>query len=362
MYASTTAPASEIPYVLRVRRDVETRSPSTPGNSIAARRKESPQASYDLGEATREHNEVDIQTDGNNFRRLADVDGSSDGVHWSPWFPAPSCSASAPVAGPWNSRPHLIPVSRYRYLRVRVNRDPQVDRAAPELGTVRIRRTVQQKGEMVTFPGILQAREPDRDNGRPASVWRIGLGGHIPFERVVIVTAEGSFSRPFRLDDVDDPTAPGAVASGELVRREFQPAELAIEFPERFARQLKLTVTDDRNPPLGIAGITVQSAARQVILEAASALPGPIRAYYGNPKAAPPHYDLAARLPAEIVPPVVRLALGEERENPIYSPEPKPFSERSPWLVYVVLGAAAVVLAAILLSLVRQSGRRAPAV
>ena len=103
-------------------------------------------------------------------------------------------------------------------------------------------------------------------------------------------------------------------------------------------------------------------AARQVIFEAASAGPGPIRVYYGNSKAVAPHYDLAARLPTDLEPPPVRLALQEQRENPVYSPEPRPFSERSPWLVYVVLGSAAVVLAAILLSLVRQSGKSAAAV
>ena len=304
---------------------------------------------------------MEIQTDGNNFRRLADVEGSSDGVRWSTLVSGAILfrfSAGGPTVEQQSAG---YPVSRYRYLRVRVNRDPQVDRSAPELRSVRIRRSVHQEGEMVSFPGILQPREPDRDNGRPASVWRVDLGGRIPFERVVIATSEGSFSRPFRLDAVDDPTAPSVIVSGELVRREDRPTELAIPFPERFAARLKLTVTDDRNPPLSIAGFTVESAARQVIFEAASAGPGPIRVYYGNPKAVAPHYDLAARLPAELEPPPLRLTLQEQRENPIYSPEPRPFSERSPWLVYVVLGAAAVVLAAILLSLVRQVGQEAPA-
>jgi hypothetical protein len=179
---------------------------------------------------------------------------------------------------------------------------------------------------------------------------------------MLIATPEGSFSRPFRLDAVDDPAAPSVIASGELVRREDRPAELARDFPERYAENLKLTVTDDRNPPLAISGLTVQSAARQVIFEAASAGIGTIRVYYGNSKAALPHYDLAARLPADLEAPPVRLMLQEQRQNPIYTPEPRPFSERSPWLVYVVLGAAAVVLGAILLSLVRESGKSVPAV
>jgi hypothetical protein len=191
------------------------------------------------------------------------------------------------------------------------------------------------------------------------------LLGRVPIERVVITTNEGPFSRPFQLDAIDDPTAPNMLASGELIRRADATSPPAIEFSESFAQHLKLTMTDDRNPGVSILGVAAQGAARQVIFEAASAGAGPIRVYYGNLKAAAPHYDLAARLPVDLDSAPLRLTLQEQRENPIYRPEPRPFSERSPWLVYVVLGAAAVVLAAILLSLVRQSAtnaRNAPAV
>ncbi|HLK66561.1 MAG TPA: DUF3999 family protein [Bryobacteraceae bacterium] len=346
------AAGKEIPYVLRVRRAVETQEPLEPREFNKASAEGYAQASYDLGESPQEHNEVEIQTAGNNFRRLADVEGSPDGAHWSTLVTGAILFRFAANGRTAEQQSVSYPVSRFRYLRIRVNRDPQVDRAAPELGTVRVRRSVHEQGELVSFAGSLQGREPDRDNGRPASVWSVNLGGRIPFERIVIATFEGSFSRPFRLDAVDDPTSPEVIASGELTRRDMVPPEMAIQFPEHFAAHLKLTVTDDRNPPLAINGITVQSAARQVIFEAASAGPGPIRAYYGNPKAAAPHYDLAARLPAEIE--ASRLTLQEQQANPVYSPEPRPFSERSPWLVYVVLVAAAAILAAILLSLVRQ--------
>lgn len=87
----------------------------------------------------------------------------------------------------------------------------------------------------------------------------------------------------------------------------------------------------------------------------AAGVSSPLRLYYGNPKAMAPRYDLAARLPSVLGPGLSRIPLGPQRENPIYRPEPKPFSERSPWLVYVVLGAASLVLAAILINLARES-------
>ncbi len=60
--------------------------------------------------------------------------------------------------------------------------------------------------------------------------------------------------------------------------------------------------------------------------------------------------------------PGLAVALGPERDNPIYTPEPKPFSERAPWLVYVILAAASLALAAILANLLHTAERRAPAV
>ena len=347
------AAGKEIPYVLRVRRAVLSEEPFEAREFNRSTAEGAAQASYDLGDMPHEHNEVDIPTSGNNFRRLVDVEGSLDGVHWSTLVTSAILFRFSAGGRTLEQQAVSYPVSRYRYLRVRVNRDPQVDRSAPELGTVRIRETVQQNADMVSFPGRMEAREPDRDNGRPASVWRVDLGGRIPFERAVLFTSEDSFSRPFRLDDVDDPTTPAVIASGDLTRRDGQPREMAIYFNEHSATHLKLTVTDDRNPPLTISSFTVQSAARQVIFEAASAGTGTIRAYYGNPKAVAPHYDLEARLPADVS--AERLTLGEQRENPVYRPEPRSFSERSPWAVYLVLVAATAVLAAILLNLVRQS-------
>jgi hypothetical protein len=352
----------EIPYLLRVRRDVAT------SNAIQAREFNRgvdhglAQLSLDLGEQPQQHNQVEVETSGNNFRRLVDVQGSPDGAQWSTLASAAIVFRFA--AGGRSAEQQAVdyPVSRYRYLRIRVSRDPQVDDAAPVLTAVRIRRSVQIKGETVSFAGHLEGRDADRVNARPASIWRVDLGARIPIQRITIMTGDGAFSRPFQLDAIDDPAAPVPLASGELTGRENpQGNQLAIEFGEQFARRLKLTVTDDRNAPLAISGVTAQSAARQVVLETAAAGSGPLRLYYGNPRALAPHYDLAARLPPELRLAPSRLMLGPQRENPIYRPQPEPFSERSPWLVYLVLGAATVVLAAILVNLARAAARGVPA-
>jgi hypothetical protein len=345
----------ETPYILRVRRDIAT------SNAFPAREFNrgadggAVQVSMDLGEQALQHNQVEVETAGNNFRRLVDVQGSPDGSQWSTLASGSIIFRFAASGRSVEQQKVDYPVSRYRYLRIRVFRDPQVDRGAPELIGARVRRSVQVKGEMVSFPANLEGRDADRVNARPASIWRADLGGRIPIQRVLITAGDGVFSRPFQLEAVDNPAAPVLLASGELTRSENTGSQLAIEFAEQFARRLRLTVTDDRNAPLSIAGITAQGAARQVVFDSATAASSPLRLYYGNPRAMAPRYDLAAGLPSEWGPARSRVTLGPQRENPIYRPEPKPFSERSPWLVYVVLGAASVVLAAILVSLARES-------
>src|SRR5262249_41005956 len=71
----------EIPYVLRIRRDIQTQEPFEAREFNRSATDGAVQASYDLGEAPQEHNEVEIATAGTNFRRLADVEGSSDDAH-----------------------------------------------------------------------------------------------------------------------------------------------------------------------------------------------------------------------------------------------------------------------------------------
>jgi len=50
-----------------------------------------------------------------------------------------------------------------------------------------------------------------------------------------------------------------------------------------------------------------------------------------------------------------RATLGDREANPIFEPKPLPFTERWPWAVYLVLGVACLVLAAIAASLSRAA-------
>jgi len=346
----------EIPYVLRVRREVETANQAACREFNRGVEGGAAVVSCDLGARPPEHNVVEIAAAGSNFRRIADVQGSADGAAWST-LASQAILFRFSAAGRTVEQSEIpYPPSRYRYLRVRVNRDAQVDQEAPGIAALSVRYSVHVPGEMASFPAAGAVRDADRSSGRPASVWRIDLGARIPIERLTLGADAEEFSRPFQLEIVDDPASPQYIASGDLIRHaETAGQPIAIACAERLGQHLKLTVIDDRNPPLRIANVTAMSAARQVIFQAAASGSGPVRLYYGNPKALAPHYDLGVRIPAN--PAAIRIQLGDSPQtgNPIYRPEPKPFSERSPWLIYLVLSAASLALAAVLLNLARAA-------
>jgi hypothetical protein len=354
------AAGREIPYTLRIRRQIDSQTVSQAQTFNRAVEGAAALISCDLGEQPQEHNEVEVSTAGDNFRRLADVEGSPDGEHWSTLVSGAILFRFSSGGRSAEQQTISYPTSRFRYLRVRVNRDLQVDRGAPEITDLRVQRSIRLKGEMFALPGALEGPDADRLNARPATIWRIDLGDRVPLERLRIAVRERAFSRPFLLEAADDPAAPQMLASGDLTRSAETPqANAEISFNEHFARRLKLTITDDRNPPLSITAATAFGAMRQIVFETAGAGTGPLRLYYGNPEANAPHYDLEAHIPSDGSARALRIQARSRQDNPIFRPQAQPLSERSPWLVYLVLGVATIVLAGVLLNLAK-SARRIP--
>jgi hypothetical protein len=346
-----------VPYALRIRREQDEKRP-LPAREFnrAAGADRSVGVSLDLGEAPGEHNEIDVTTGGRDFRRRLVLEGSNDEKSWNHLLDKVYLMHFD--VGPRVADVHAFtyPVSRFRYLRVHVFPDRSLEADAPEITSVGVFRSVRVRGEDVTLPANLSPREPVRAADGPGSAWTIEFGGNqVPVSRLDVDVADDEFTRPFQLEEVGEENVRRVVAQGEWKRRrgpERRPLEVV--FPETMARRLRLVVTDYRNPPLNLLNVRYTAAAREVVF-ARTASGAPLRLYAGNPNARPPHYDFAASLPAKLDPAPVRGSLGEPAKNPEYRPPPKPWTERWPWLVYVVLGAASLVLLAILLGLARAA-------
>jgi len=66
---------------------------------------------------------------------------------------------------------------------------------------------------------------------------------------------------------------------------------------------------------------------------------------------------LEATLAGRAVFPTVAEARPEPLANPDYKPEPKPLTERVPWLIYLVLAASSIALGYVLFGLARTTTR-----
>jgi hypothetical protein len=227
----------------------------------------------------------------------------------------------------------------------------------PEISRLAVYHRVSVPGEYVTRPAQLGPREAVRAYGAPGSAWIINLGGdQVPVEKLTFDVTDTDFSRPYILERIAGEGAFVTIAQGEWRRRPGDtPKPLEIQLPnEVTSERLRLMVKDFANPPLTVRSAQYTAAARQVVF-AREGVTEPVRLYTGNPRAEAPRYDFAENLPAVLTPAPQRAEIGHREPNPDYQPEPKPWTERWPGLVYVVLGVSGAVLLAILVVLARKA-------
>jgi hypothetical protein len=349
----------EIPFAARVRRDVdETRRINTREFNRAKVAGGIAELTVDLGEGGGTHNEVEVSTSGENFRRQVEVDGSDDGQSWHV-LKADAVIFSFEAKGKRiESNQVTYPASQYRYLRARVSRDVLVDRDAPEITGIAVMMSVVEKGESISWDTNVFGPQPVRADGSPASAWTIDLGHRVPCNRLELNVSDTSFSRPFSLESADDQQDIRIVTSGEISRRGNEERKpIVIAFDEIYARRFRLIVTDYANPALTINSMKASAPVRQVLFEMNSSVAPPLRLFAGYPKGEAPRYDFERELPAQLSAQPISCEIGLLQANPNYRPEPKPLTERVPWLIYAVLAVSSLALALILISLVRSAQR-----
>ena len=350
----------EIPYALRIRKEVDDKRQIAANlfNEVTVGSKTS-EASVDLGENPGEHNELEVETSGTNFRRRVDVEGGDNGKDWRMLKAGEVIFGFESNNNIAQSKRVSYPTSRYRYLRVRVYADELTDKVAPGITFVKVMLTVREQGQQTTWDVWVPPYQLLRHQGAPASSWTIDLGGRVPCDRLIIDADDESFARPFQLEDIQDPQNIRLVAEGELTRRlseERRPLVITFE-NQVLTRKLRLRVADYNNPTLSITSIKASAAARQLVFELKDTAQ-PLRLYYGNPKATAPHYDFEKELPAKLaVTAPLSADVGASVSNPDFKPEPLPLTERIPWLIYVILAVSSIALALILISLARATGR-----
>lgn len=347
------AAGKEIPYALRVlrgERNIQSLEASEVSRDAEG---DAVQITLDLGENPAQHNQIQIDAEGTNFRRQVTVFGSDDSEQWVPLNEAGMILRLTQDRGAASANRVPYPPSDQRYLRITVARDPQTDTESPVIESFAVQRTTVTPGEEQAIPAESVTRETIAEGELSASRYAIDLPGRIPLHALRFKASDGSFVRNYQLLAVmGDNIAPFPVAAGQLGRSEANPSrDILLRFQEVFARQLVLTIVDNGEEPIAVLEPNVLSASRQLVADV-SAAAQPLRLYYGNPAAPPPDYNPKVEAPQPLDESVSRFELGPQQLNLSYeAPEP-PLSEQAPWLIYVLTAAASLALLAILRSLV----------
>jgi hypothetical protein len=366
------ANGKRVPYALRVLR-TGTQQKAVP---IVRRFNEGagPSGSYQVCLELRDiappgYNEIQIDTTGTEFRRRVEVFGSDTDDFQKAQRLLPGKDAHV-LHLRIDAEPHEVERRRfqfspmqYRFVRVMVYPDADSKADEPRIESVTVRQAVPMKGTYLTYGATLEPRQYVRgEGGAAATAWFIDLGAPVPCEALSFVAAEQA-QRPFRLE-IADTDRRGDIGATWKWRSDPTGNYLEATFPEVQATRFRLVVTDYENPPLELTGAWFTTCARQVVFASPpeKGFATPLRLYYGNPAANPPHYDLEQKLPIVLTPAPLEATLGKQQENPDYIPPPKTLAERMPWLVYVVLGIACAVLLGVLGLLARQAIARADTV
>ncbi len=354
----------EAPYALRIRNPSGDFRP-LPGREFNSVTHEdhSAEVSLDLGDFTGDHNEVRISGSGLNYRRKVTLDAGDDGKNWKPLLRDGVLYYFSAIGQLFDQRTLTYSPSRFRYLRVKVSRDPGIPNDEPGPVHVTVYHAAADPGLEVRWEAQLSEREPIRQDGEYASQWYLSLPGHelVPWETLVLDADEKEFSRRVRLDNADgENLVPISQVAWERSGDDRRP--LTIALPNSLtARRLRLAIVDQRNPPLTLRLLSATAAARQLIFERNAGRNNSLQLYFGNPDAPNPGYDIARTLPTKLEPPPTALTLEDPRKNPDYIAPPTqkpPVTERLPWLTYTVFGLATLGLLLILISLARSAIRR----
>src|SRR5262249_4985332 len=144
-----------------------------------------------------------------------------------------------------DARQFNYPESRFRYLRIRVYPDPEVDKEPVELGDATVFRSVDVPGETLAVPLEVGGREAVMGDGGPGSAWILQLPArNVPCEKLLVSVAEAEFARNYRVELVRPaattrPFVP--IGGGEWSRRAGEPlAPLEARFIEQPASRFRL--------------------------------------------------------------------------------------------------------------------------
>ena len=172
----------KIPYALRVLRDVATAEQRVASEHARSTEGRNSTLDLDLGTDPGLSNQVEILTEGQNYRRRVVISGSDDGVEWQViGNPAVIFSFESPTGHVLVNRVRY-PSVQVRYLRIEVSPNDQDETKAPVIESVKVQMAIQKSGKETSLPLEFSGPRVIETASRTVSIYTLELPGRIPIQ------------------------------------------------------------------------------------------------------------------------------------------------------------------------------------
>lgn len=205
------------------------------------------------------------------------------------------------------------------------------------------------------------AFSPEKSPDTLQSSWRTDLSTpNLPVSELDFAISQSEFFRAVRVSTSEEGKEWSFRAAGEIYR--FQQSgklreSLRIDFPETFARFWRVDIVNGNDRPLADVHLEIRGLERRVTFRAE---PGSTyRLLYGNDRALPAQYDFARIFDPSDKRVLPQAQLGSEEPTSNYA-DPRPYTERHPNLLWLVVGVAVALLGYAALRALRTPGSPSP--
>lgn len=348
---------SEVPYKLLIlgQEDGKKEYPANLINNASVSGKYS-MAILDFGSRGIVTNALTIKTSSENFQRNVKIYGSDDLSNWNLLkgdgyiYDFTDTTAHAKT----QDTTVFFSDSVYRYVKVEIsdgeNRPVKIDGV---VASQRVRKNSDQFSVPSTFTKV-----NEQSNGQTALIADFAQEGY-PVSKVSFVIAGENFNRRVLVYSGQDKNAKEwrYIGDGYVFRYDtpkFKGENLTIAVGEASDRYLKFVFQNNDNAPLSIQGIEGFVTNRVIIFDATRE--GRYVIYYGNTSAGAPRYDIDTYLKYYDLADVSSVILGGEVENERFSEvvQQKPFSERSPYFLPIMLTVTGLLLLFLVYKFLKQ--------
>ena len=311
----------------------------------------------DLGKPGMISNRVQVQTPSVNFMRKVEIEGGNDGRHWATLR---KDGYIFDFSRDYHSRSTAVsyPDSTFRYIRVTIwhfgEKPMQVQGAI-----VFRRKATPTREDPLREPTFTVSQNSDE---RSTDILLSANGRPLRGDRIVITSPDTNYHRQLEVSASENGRTWNTIGWGHILKYstdKVKGEESAVSCSLKGSPYVRVRIRNHDDQPIRITGARIFVIRRGMIFRFHAG--GRYGLYYGNPYAQPPVYDIGEilqRVPSHAA---TSVRLGPEQRNPDFVRPfaTKPWLEKNPWVLWMVLLVAVALLGLLIVRSVVQT-REAP--